>query len=98
MEIVKQNETYQISDTNEKGWEMTGTANKDVSGSLTISFAVSKPGELVESIGDCTYSKPFDTNGMISVSYSVSEVKRAEFVPYMDSVIDSVLQHFNQAS
>ena len=38
MEIVKQNETYQISDTNEKGWEMTGTANKDVSGSLTISF------------------------------------------------------------
>lgn len=98
MEIVKQNETYQISDTNEKGWEMTGTANKDVSGSLTISFAVSKPGEIVESIGNCTYSKPFDNNGMISVSYSVSEVKRAEFVSYMDSVIDSVLQHFNQAS
>lgn len=97
MEIVKQNETYQIFDINEKGWEMTGTANKDVSGSLTISFAVSKSEELVESIGDCTYSKPFN-NGMISVSYSVSEVKRDEFVSYMDSVIDSVLQHFNQAS
>lgn len=98
MEIVKQNETYQISDTNEKGWETTGTANKDISGSLTISFAVSKPGELVENIGDCTYSKPFDDSGRISVSYSVSEVKRAEFVPYMDSVIDSVLQYLNQAS
>lgn len=98
MEIVKQNETYQISDTNEKGWETTGTANKDISGFLTIIFAVSKPGELVENIGDCTYSKPFDDSGRISVSYSVSEVKRAEFVPYMDSVIDSVLQYLNQAS
>lgn len=48
MEIVKQNETYQISDTNEKGWEMTGTASKDINGSLNINFTVSKPGELME--------------------------------------------------
>lgn len=97
MKIVKQNETYQISDTNENGWEMTGTASKDINGSLNINFTVSKPGELMENIGDCNYSKPVD-NSMISVYYSVSEDKRAEFVSYMDSVIDSVLQHFNQAS
>lgn len=97
MEIVKQNETYQISDTNEKGWEMTGTANRDVSGSLSINFRVSKLGELVENIGDCTYSNPSD-NGMVSIFYSVLEDKRAEFVSYIDSVIDSVLQHFNQVS
>ena len=30
MEIVKTNETYQISDTKaEKGWKMTGTVTKD---------------------------------------------------------------------
>lgn len=99
MEIVKQNETYQITDSNlDKGWEMSGTANRDLSGSLTISFSVSKPGELVENIGDCTYSKPFDNEGRISVSYTVSEVNRDEFVVYMNSVIDSVLEHFESLS
>lgn len=95
MEIVKQNETYQITDSNpDKGWEMSGTANRDLNSSLIISFSVSKPGELIENIGDCTYSKPIDNEGRVSVSYTVSEVNRDEFMVYMDSVIDSVLEHF----
>jgi len=94
MEIVKQNETFQISEKAENGWEMVGTANKDVNGSLSINFNVTKPGGLSEQIGDCNYYKPQDSD-RVSVSYNVEESGRDAFAAYLDKVVDTVLAHFN---
>lgn len=94
MEIIKQNETYQISESTENGWNMLGTVSKDSSGSLNMSFAVGKPGELVENIGDFNYYKPLESE-MISVNYNTTEVNRKEFTTYADTVISTVLKHFS---
>ena len=51
MEIVKQNETYKITDTVDS-WVMEGTASKDVSGAININFSVTVSGELSEYLGD----------------------------------------------
>lgn len=59
MEIVKQNETYKITDTVDS-WVMEGTASKDVSGAININFSVTVSGELSEYLGDCGYFKPDD--------------------------------------
>lgn len=95
MNIVKQNETYAISDSTESGWVMSGSASKDVNGSLNINFNVDKPGELSENVGDCTYSSGVD-NDRVMVNYNVSEANRDAFVAYTDVVIDTVLDHFKQ--
>lgn len=93
MEIIKQNEMYQITDTAENGWTMTGNVSKDASGSMNISFAVGKPGELVENIGDFNYYKPLETS-MVTVNYNTTEANREEFTTYADTVIQTVLEHF----
>lgn len=95
IEIVKQNETYKISDTAENSWVMTGTADHNVDGSCSINFSVSKPGELTEDIGSCSYYKPVE-QGMVSVNYNVAETNRDEFVAYVDTVIDTVLAKFSE--
>lgn len=95
MKIVKQNETYTISDNTESGWVMSGSASKDVNGSLNINFNVDKPGELSENVGDCAYSSGVD-HDRVMVSYNVSEANRDAFVAYTDVVIDTVLDHFKQ--
>lgn len=94
MEIVKTNEMYQISDTkSEKGWEMTGTATKDTNGSIGISFSVMKPGELVEEIGNGNYNMEQGSN-RVGISYNTYESQKAEFVTYMEEIIEAVKTHF----
>lgn len=95
MEIVKQNETYRITDS-VNGWEMEGQTSKDVNGSLNISFSVNAPGELQEYLGDCNYSQPSEVE-KASVNFNVAEANRDKFVAYMDTVIDAVLLHFSNA-
>lgn len=93
MEIVKQNETYKITDTVDS-WVMEGTASKDVSGAININFSVTVSGELSEYLGDCGYFKPADTS-MVSTNFNVAEPNRNKFVAYIDTVIDSILEHFS---
>lgn len=93
MEIVKQSETYRITDS-VNGWEVEGQASKDVNGSLNINFSVSTPGELQEYLGDCNYSQSSEVE-KASVNFNVSEASRDKFVAYMDTVIDAVLLHFS---
>lgn len=93
MEIVKQNETYKITDS-VNGWEMEGQASKDISGQLNINFQVTVPGELAENLGDCSYSQASE-HERASVSFSVAESNRDKFTAYMDTVIDTVHQHFS---
>lgn len=91
MEIVKQNETFNISETQENGWQMNGSASKDVQGAIGINFNVQKHGELVEIIGECNYYKP-SYEGQVSLNYNVPESHREELTVYSDKVIDTVLQ------
>lgn len=94
MEIVKTNETYQISDTKvEKGWEMIGTATKDTIGSIGISFSVMKPGELVEEIGSGNYNLEPNSD-RININYSTYESTKADFVEYMEEIVSAVKTHF----
>ena len=95
MEIVKQNETFSLADTTADGWVMTGTANKTVGGDLSLNFGVSKPGELMEEIGNFSYTKPTG-NSMVNINCSVTEPNRDKFMAYADTVIDTVIAHFNK--
>lgn len=96
MEIEKQQEMYTISDkVTAKGWEMAGSANFQPNNALNVSFSVTKPGELSETIGSCNYYKDGETN-MLNVSYSVSESLKSDFITYIDTVIDSISTHFEK--
>ena len=68
IEITKQNETFQLKESTDNGWAMSGSASKEVSGSYSINFSVTKPGELSEYIGDCSYYKPSE-DGQVSTQY-----------------------------
>ena len=94
MEVVKTNETYRISDTKkDTGWEMTGTANRDTTGSIGINFSIMKPGELVEEIGHGNYNKELGSN-RVNISYSTYESKETDFVAYMKEIIETVKTNF----
>jgi hypothetical protein len=100
VEIVKQNETYQISETTEDGWSMQGNASKDANGSLSMTFQVSKSstedsGGSDSNIGNCNYIK-YSGSDRISLNYDVDEANRDKFATYIDTVIDSVLAHFSE--
>lgn len=96
IEITKQNETYQISDTADNGWIMSGTANKDSNGALNVYFQVNKQeSEENTLIGNCSYSKYVDSD-RVNLSYDVEEANRDEFATYVDTVIDAVLAHFSE--
>lgn len=90
MEIVKQNETFTLKDTTD-AYEMTGTANRDVSGSMNVSINVNRIGG--ERVGDCYYNK-YAEMGNVNFNVSSSEDNREELIAYADTVIDSVLEYF----
>lgn len=93
MEIIKQNESFSLKDTNGL-LVMTGSANREVSGSLNIHFNVSKGEE--ERVGDCHYNQ-YGENGEINFGVNCSEANRDELTAYADTIIDSVLEYFKSA-
>lgn len=93
MEIVKQNESFLLKDTNGL-LVMSGGATREVSGSLNVHFSVSK-GE-GERVGDCYYNK-YGENGEVNFSVNCPEENRDELAAYADSVVDSVLEFFKSA-
>lgn len=94
MEIIKQSETYKISEVRENGWEMAGQFVCEVNNSFSIYFSVSVTGELSNGIGTCNYTK-YDGQDMASINYSVSEEDRDEFTQYADTVIDQIINRIN---
>jgi predicted class III extradiol MEMO1 family dioxygenase len=88
MEIVKQNESFTLKDSNEV-YELNGSINRSISGSLNIHFSVNQ----VEGgrVGDCSYNK-YSESGDVNFSVNCVEGKRDEFTSYADTVIDSVLE------
>lgn len=66
MEITKQNQTFNLTDTTSDGWSISGSATQEVNGSTSINFSVSKDGELNNQIGYYNYNAP--TNGMVNIN------------------------------
>lgn len=66
MEITKQNQTFNLTDTTSDGWSISGSATQEVNGSTSINFSVSKDGELNNQIGYYNYNVP--TNGMVNIN------------------------------
>jgi hypothetical protein len=93
MEIIKQNESFSLEDTN-GSLVMTGSAIREVSGSLNIYFSVSK-GE-GKRVGDCHYNK-YGENEEVNFGVNCSEENRDELTAYADTVVDSVLEFFKSA-
>lgn len=90
MEIVKQNEQFNISDTTSEGWTVTGNFTKSIdNNNYSLNFNIQKD---AESIGFVSYT---NNSGEISINYNCSEVNRDKFTAYMDTVIDSVLTYKN---
>lgn len=66
MEITKQNQTFNISDTTSDGWTVSGSATQEANGSTSINFSVSKDGELNNQVGYYNYNIP--TDGMVNIN------------------------------
>lgn len=66
MEITKQNQTFNLSDTTSNGWTVSGSATQEVDGNTSINFSVSKDGELNSQVGYYNYNVP--TDGMVNIN------------------------------
>ena len=93
MEIVKQNETFSLSDTTPEGWNMVGSASKSANGDLSINFSVQKIDEPTPEIGTFNYLKP--NIGNLNIHYSVMESNKDKFISYSNTVVTTILTNFN---
>ena len=80
MEITKQNQTFNISDTTSDGWTVSGSATQEVNGSTSINFSVNKDGELNNQVGYYNYSIP--KNGMANVNITSNPESLDAFIDY----------------
>lgn len=90
MEIIKQDEHFTLKDTTEQGWTVTGSASKNAKGS--ISMLLDAVTFLDEFVGHVFYKKSEDQ--LLEIQYNVPEKYKAEFMTYVDSVVDFVLSQF----
>lgn len=90
MEIVKQNESFSLKDTNET-YEMTGNVSHDINGAINLHINVNKVGG--EYVGDCSYNK-YGEGSSVNFSVNCSEDNRDDLMKYADTVVDSVLEYF----
>lgn len=90
MEIIKQNENFNLVDTTEK-YDTNGNVSREASGALNIHFTVM--GKDGERVGDCHYNR-YGDEGAVNFGVSCVEDVREELTTYSDSVIDSVLEYF----
>lgn len=90
MEIIKQNETFILKDTNEV-FETNGSVSREISGSINLHINVNKIGG--ERVGDCHYNK-YGESSDVNFGVNCSEENRDELTAYADTVVDSVLEYF----
>lgn len=90
MEIIKQNETFNLKDSNET-FDISGSIVCEVSGSLNIHFTVNKvEGEYV---GNVSYNKQ-DEASNVNFNINCPEAYRDDLSTYSDSVIKAILENF----
>ena len=93
MEITKQNQTFNIKDTTSNGWTISGTATQEVNGYTSISFNISKDGELNSQVGYYSYSIPKE--GMVNISMSAMPENIDTILSYAQTATQSVKDYLN---
>ena len=93
MEITKQNQTFNIKDITSNGWTISGTATQEVDGYTSISFNISKDGELNSQVGYYNYSIPKE--GMANVSMSAKPEDIDTVLDYAQTATQSVKDYLN---
>ena len=93
MEITKQNQTFNIKDTTSNGWTISGTATQEVNGYTSISFNISKDGELSSQVGYYSYSIPKE--GMANISMSAMPENIDTILSYAQTATQSVKDYLN---
>ena len=93
MEITKQNQTFNINDTTSDGWTVSGSATQEVNGYTSISFNISKDGELNSQVGYYSYSIPKE--GMANISMSAMPENIDTILSYAQTATQSVKDYLN---
>ena len=91
MDIIKTGESFTLKDTTDL-FEINGNINKDVNGSINVNFSINKiEGDYV---GDVHYHK-YGESESTNFGVNCKEADRTTIVAYADTLIASVLEHFN---
>lgn len=90
MEITKQNETFNLTDTTEDGWVITGTATSDIDSTLSVNFYVNKDDD---SLG--YYNIHIPAVGMVNVSFSTMPTYYTAFTNYAQTALKLIQDYIN---
>lgn len=90
MEITKQNETFNLTDTTDDGWVVNGTATSNTDKSLSINFSVNKD---TDNLG--YYNINIPTNGMINVNFSALPTYYDAFIDYTQTALKLIQDYIN---
>jgi hypothetical protein len=95
MEINKTNETFNLKDTTDAGWNIYGTATNNADGSLYINLNVDSTDEsdVNSSLGYYSINTP--TNGMYSVNITVLPEYYLALTNYAETAINAIKEYIN---
>ena len=91
MEIVKTGESFTLKDTTDL-FEINGNINRDLSGSINVNFSINK--KEGDYVGDGHYYK-YGESDSTNFGVNCKEEDRTTIIAYADTLIDSILNHFN---
>lgn len=93
MEIVKQNETYNITDTTEK-YSVNGTVNIDVSKSNSVQMSFIS---VEDSSKYANYNRTLNKIGEVSVNYYTSDKAiEADILQYIADNLNTILEQVSK--
>lgn len=98
MEINKTNETFNLKDSTDAGWNVTGSATNNADGSFYLNLSVDTANEENNAtIGYYSISVPSD--GMYNVNVTVLPKYYSAFTTYTDTAFKTVQEYIkNQTS
>lgn len=86
MEINKQNETFNVSDTLDNGWKSVGTITKDSDNNLSISININSD------TGNVGYYS-YNTSGLTNLSISAMPRYFDAVLSYSKSNVDAIMDY-----
>lgn len=93
MEITKQNETFNLTDTTADGWVVNGTATNNLDSSISVNLYINKDND---SLG--YYSINIPTEGMINVNFSALPTYYEAFVNYTQTALQLIQDYFKNST
>ncbi len=95
MEINKTNETFNLKDTTDTGWNINGTATSNADGSLYVNLNVDSIDELGANNSLGYYSINIPTNGMYNINITVLPEYYSALTNYAETAINAIKEYIN---